>query len=174
MSAKRKKQKTQQADAAASPKKIPEKEVVGRVRRLTGPVCEMEGLELVHVEYQREPRGRILRLYIDRPGGVTLDDCVDISRQLSDLLDVSLEELGPYHLEVSSPGLNRPLGQEKDFERFRGEKAKIRTARLLDGQRSFTGILAGMSEGNVLLECDSRTVSIPYDEITRARLVKSL
>ena len=99
-------------------------EIVARIRKLTESLCEAEGFELVHVEYQWEAGGNILRLYIDKPdvyqldahqlGGVTLDDCAYISRQVSDLLDVDLSESGlddnmPYRLEVSSPGHDRPL-----------------------------------------------------------------
>jgi ribosome maturation factor RimP len=90
--------------------------MVAKVWRLAEPLCLSEGLELVHVEYQREPAGRTLRIYLDKPGGVTLDDCVNISRQLSDLLDVGLETEAPYRMEVSSPGIQRPLGR---LERFR-------------------------------------------------------
>ncbi len=84
--------------------------------RIAEPLCLSEGLELVHIEFQREQAGRTLRLFLDKPGGVTLDDCVNISRQLSDLLDVSLdEETPPYNLEVSSPGVPRPLGKISDL-----------------------------------------------------------
>lgn len=146
-------------------------EIVAQASALAGPLCESQGMELVHVEFQREPGGRVLRLYIDKPGGVKLDDCVSVSRELGDLLDVSLEESGAYNLEVSSPGPERPLGKKVDFERFMGSRAKIRTARPMEDQRNFTGMLMGVSGEHVLLQTADRTIFIPYQEISRARLV---
>jgi len=144
--------------------------IVGRVKDLIEPLCEAEGIELIHLEYRREAGGRILRLYIDRPGGVTLDDCVYISRQSGDLLDVYIEDIGPYSLEVSSPGPNRPLGKRLDFEKYKGRKAKIRTAKPIDGQKNFMGILLGLSDGVVTLAEDNKTVAIPFQDITKANL----
>ena len=149
---------------------LSEQKILVRAKELLTPMCEAEGVELVHVEYQREARGRILRLYIDRPGGVTLDDCVGISRQSGDLLDVYLDDIGPYRLEVSSPGPNRPLGKKIDYEKFKGNRVKIVTAQPINEQKNFTGILLGISEGTVELSIDDRTVTIPYNEILRARL----
>jgi ribosome maturation factor RimP len=141
------------------------------IRRIAEPLCEAEGIELVHAEYQREAGGRVLRLYIDKPGGVMLDDCVHISRQLGDLLDVSFENMEPYNLEVSSPGPDRPLGKKSDFERFQGNLVKIRTIRQIEGRKNFRGILSGTAGDRVSLLIDDKTVSIPFQEITRARLV---
>lgn len=146
-------------------------EVVAQVGRLAQRLCDAEGLELVHVEFQREAGGRILRLYIDQPGGVTLDDCVNISRQAGDLLDVNLEDIGPYNLEVSSPGSDRPLSRETDYDRFKGNVARVKTIRPIDGQKNFKGVLAGVSAGKVLLSIGDKTVAIPLREIQRARLV---
>ena len=87
-------------------------EIIAQTKSLAQRLCEAEGMELVHVEFQREAGGRVLRLYIDQPGGVTLNDCVNISRQMGDLLDVNIENMGPYNLEVSSPGTDRPLSKE--------------------------------------------------------------
>lgn len=147
-----------------------EKKIVAQARDLIGSLCESEGVELVHLEYQREAGGRILRLFIDKSGGVTLDDCVHISRQSSDLLDVYIENTGPYRLEVSSPGPNRPLGKKLDFDRFKGSRVKIRTARSVDGQKKFKGVLMGISEEMVKLSVDGKTACIPYEEIITARL----
>jgi len=144
--------------------------IVSQARDLIESLCETEGLELVHLEYQREAGGRILRLFIDRPGGVTLDDCVHISRQSSDLLDVYLENTGPYSLEISSPGPNRPLGKKFDFNRFKGSRVKIRTAQSIDGQKKFKGVLMGISEEIVKVSVDGKTACIPYQEIIMARL----
>lgn len=145
--------------------------VVTRVYELIEPLCIAEGFELVHVEYQRETGGRILRIYIDKPGGVTLDDCVDISRQAGDILDVSFENDWSYNLEVSSPGFDRPLVKLQDFERFKGFQTKIRTNQPLNGQRNFKGILLGISDNDVNVSIDNRTVHIPFNSITKARLI---
>lgn len=145
--------------------------MAGKVSDLATPLLDDEGFELVHVEYQREGSGRILRLYIDRPGGVSLDDCVSISRQMGDLLAVHLEIREPYSLEVSSPGSNRPLGKESDFEKFKGFTARIRTTQPVDGQKNFTGILLGISEGIVKLSMNDATVAIPFHCIARGRVV---
>ena len=156
-----------------SPKELaPEnkEKIVAQARDLLESLCETEGLELVHLEYQREAGGRILRLFIDGPGGVTLDDCVRISRQSSDLLDVYLEDTGPYRLEVSSPGPNRPLGKRLDFDRFKGSRVKIRTAQPIDGQKNFKGELMGISEDMVKLSVEGKITCIPYQEIITARL----
>ena len=158
---------------ARKPKKpVPEnkEKIVATAQDLIESLCESEGLELVHLEYQREAGGRILRLFIDRSGGVTLDDCVYISRQSSDLLDVYLENIGPYRLEVSSPGPNRPLGKRLDFDRFKGSHVKIRTAQPVGGQKKFKGVLMGISEDLVKLSVDGKTAYIPYQEIITARL----
>ena len=144
--------------------------IVAQARDLVEALCESEGLELVHLEYQREAGGRILRLFIDGPGGVTIEDCVRISRQSSDLLDVYLENTGPYRLEVSSPGPNRPLGKRLDFDRFKGSRVKIRTAQSVDGQKKFKGVLMGISEEMVKLSIDGKIAYIPYQEIITARL----
>jgi ribosome maturation factor RimP len=144
---------------------------VERVTRLAEPMCTAEGLELVHVEYQREPGGLTLRIYLDKPGGVTLDDCVDISRQLDDLLDVHTQDVPPYRLEVSSPGSDRPVGKLKDFIRFEGHRAKIRMAVAVNGRKNFTGVLAGVLDESVRLTLDKETVSLNFNDITRARLI---
>jgi ribosome maturation factor RimP len=149
---------------------VNKEKILAQARDLIESLCETEGLELVHLEYQREPGGRILRLFIDRPGGVTLDDCVYISRQSSDLLDVYLEDIGPYRLEVSSPGPNRPLGKRLDFDRFKGSLVKIRSAQPVDGQKKFKGVLMGISEDMVKLSVDGKIACIPYQEIITARL----
>lgn len=145
--------------------------VVTRVYELIEPLCIAEGFELVHVEYQRESGGRILRIYIDKPGGVTIDDCADISRQAGDILDVSIENDWSYNLEVSSPGFDRPLVRPQDFEKFKGFEAKIKIDKPLNGQRNFKGTLLGISDNDVHVSIDNKTVNIPFKEITKARLV---
>jgi ribosome maturation factor RimP len=148
-----------------------QREFVDSVTRLADPLCSAEGIELVHVEYQREPGGLTLRLYLDKPGGVTLDDCVDISRQLEDILDVHAQDAPPYRLEVSSPGLDRPVGKLEDFIRFKGYQAKIRIATAVNGRKNFTGVVAGVVGERVQLQVDKETVSLDFKDITKARLI---
>jgi ribosome maturation factor RimP len=146
-------------------------EVIGRVRALAQPILGEEGLELVEVEFRREAVGWILRVYMDRPGGVSLGDCQRVSEQLGDHLDVEDVIGHPYSLEVSSAGLDRPLTQDADFLRFAGKAARISTHEPVEGQRNFRGRLAGMDEGAVLVNlADGRQARIPRALITRARL----
>jgi ribosome maturation factor RimP len=145
--------------------------IVAASKALAEPLCESEGLELVHLEYQREPGGWIMRLYIDKAGGVTLDDCANVSRQMNDLLDVHLDDTGPYNLEVTSPGPDRPLSKPGDFERFKGNLAKIRTARPYEGQKNFKGVLVGLAGKRVDLLVGEKSVQIKLDDISRAQLV---
>ena len=149
-------------------------DVVARVIALGEPLCRSTGMELVHVEFQRERNGKVLRIYIDKDGGVSLDDCVGISRELSDLLDVYLDDkdsMGPYRLEVSSPGTDRPIARESDFERFQGHRAGIRILRPMGGQKNFSGMITGCSRSHVSLKTEKETVSIPFEDITRVRLI---
>ncbi len=145
--------------------------IIAKISDLIEPLCEAEGLELVHIEYQGEASGRILRLYIDKVGGVTIDDGVRISRQTRDILDVYLENTGSYSLEVSSPGPNRPLSKKSDYDKFEGRQAKIRTAQPIEGQKNFKGVLAGVSAESVNLSVEGTILSIPFKEIARAQLV---
>ncbi|NNL75679.1 MAG: ribosome maturation factor RimP [Desulfobacterales bacterium] len=152
---------------------VNEQKIVDRVRSLAQPLCDSEGLELVQVEFQRESNGRILRLYIDKPDGIILSDCVGVSRQMGDILDVHLEGVGPYNLEVTSPGPERPLAKKQDFEKFKGNRAKIKTSRPRDGQKNFTGVLLGISGEQVSLQIGEQIIAIPYEDISKARLAKS-
>jgi ribosome maturation factor RimP len=145
--------------------------LVATVIGLAEPLCNAEGLEMVHVEYQREPSGLTLRFFIDKPGGVTLDDCVLISRQMEDILDVHLHDVPPYRLEVSSPGIDRPVGKLEDFIRFEGQQAKIRVSTAVNGRKNFTGILSGVIGEMIQLQVDKETISLNFNDITRARLI---
>ncbi|MCP4690847.1 MAG: ribosome maturation factor RimP [Desulfobacterales bacterium] len=147
------------------------KEIVARVRRFAEPACESEGMELVHVEFQREAGGRIIRLYIDKPGGILLDDCSNLSRQVSDFLDVGVQLEGAYNLEVTSPGVERPLVKAADFEKFAGRTARVKTARPIQGRKNYKGILRGVRGEAVRLTVDGETVDLPLEDIARARLV---
>jgi ribosome maturation factor RimP len=148
--------------------------LVSRVSALAETLCGAEGMELVCVEFLREPTGRVLRIYIDKSGGLSLNDCAYVSRQLGDLLDVDLEDLGPYSLEVSSPGLERPLWKVRDYDRFKGRTAKIKARVPVEGQKNFKGILLGVTDEIVTLQVEGaeRKVAIPFKDIARARLVE--
>ena len=150
--------------------KITPADTILKVWDIATPLCESEGFELVHVEFQRESTGWVLRLYVDKAGGVTLEDCALVSRQIGDLLDVGLENIWPYCLEVSSPGEHRPLCKLSDFEKYQGCLATIKTRAPIEGQKNFKGILKGNYGDTVHLHMEDKTVTIPFQEIVRARL----
>ena len=149
------------------------KEIVERVKELLAPILEEGGFELVDIEFVREPVGWVLRIYADRPqGGITISDCQWISERIGTVLDV--EDVIPhsYNLEVSSPGLDRPLKSQKDFERHKGIVVKIKTTEPLDNQRNFKGEVVSTSERGVTVHDVSRNaeVEIPYEKIKSARV----
>ena len=127
-------------------------------------------LELVEVEYVKEPSGWVLRVFLDKPTGVDLEDC----RGVSEILDKKLDEEDPipgsYSLEVSSPGLERPLKKLRDYERFTGRAVLIRTYQGLHGRKRFNGILRGLREQVVLLEWEGEIIEIPLELIAKANL----
>jgi len=145
-----------------------------RLWPIVEPIAEEEGLELVEVEFVQQSGNWVLRIYLDKPGGVQLDDCERVSRRLSPVLDV--EDLIPhrYVLEVSSPGIPRPLRRACDFERFSGHRARIELVLPLDGRRRFSGELAGVSgepESQVTLKLEGgEVVHLSLAQIKRARL----
>ena len=122
------------------------------------PIVEEHGLELVDVEYVKEGGTWYLRAYIDKPGGINVDDCEVVSRRLSDILDEKdyIEEA--YILEVSSPGLGRPLKKEKDFKRSLGEEVDVRTYRMIEKQKEFTGLLKDYDDATVTIEMEDGTL----------------
>jgi len=149
------------------------KEIVDRVRELLQPILEEGGFELVDVEFVREPVGWVLRIYADRPeGGITISDCQWISERIGTLLDVEDLIHHPYNLEVSSPGLDRPLKTRKDFERQKGIVIKIKTHQPMDNQRNFKGEVISTSDTGVTIHDVSRNaeVEIPYENIKSARV----
>lgn len=131
-------------------------------------------LELVEVEYVKEASGWVLRVFLDKPTGVDLEDC----RGVSEILDKKLDEEDPipgaYSLEVSSPGIERPLKKLQDYERFAGRAASIRTYSGLHGRKRFTGILRGLREENVLLDWEGEIIEIPLELIAKANLAMEL
>lgn len=126
-----------------------------RTEELLNPIIDRNGFELVDVEFVKEGGNWYLRAYIDKPGGINVDDCEKVSRDLSDLLDETdfIEE--SYILEVSSPGLGRPLKKEKDFQRSLGKEVEIRTYRMVDKKKEFTGILADYDKDTVTIEIEN-------------------
>jgi ribosome maturation factor RimP len=128
------------------------------------------GYELVGVE--RPARGGLVRIFIDKPGGVTVDDCATVSHQVSRVLTV--EHVGYERLEVSSPGLDRLLKGERDFARFAGQRARVRTRMPVDGQRNFVGVVRDAAAGHVQLEIDGRVLSLDLGNVETARLVPNL
>lgn len=142
----------------------------GQIRAVALPLCQAEGLELVHIGFTPGEKEKMVRVYIDKPGGITMDDCVSVSRQLGDLIDIHLERIGSYRLEVSSPGPNRPLNQKKDFHRFAGERIKIETYEAVEGQKKFTGILEKTNDDSVVIAVDDKKVEIADLLISKAML----
>lgn len=122
------------------------------------PIVDEHGFELVDVEYVKEGGTWYLRAYIDKPGGITVDDCEVVSRRLSDILDEKDYIDDAYILEVSSPGLGRPLKKEKDYKRSLGEEVEIRTYRMIEKQKEFTGILKSYDDKTVTIELEDETV----------------
>jgi len=151
-------------------------DVVARVTELAEPLAASLGLELAEVEYRQEGRQMVLRLYIDKDGGVALDDCSAVSRELTEILDVEDFIQGHYSLEVSSPGLNRPLKKPSDFERYTGRLVKIRTFEPLADdagniRKTFLGELLGLSDSIVRLKLnEGQTASIPLGKVAKANL----
>ena len=121
------------------------------------PIIEANNFELVDVEYVKEGSNWYLRAYIDKPGGIGVNDCEAVSRRLSDILDEKDYIEDSYILEVSSPGLGRPLKKEKDFRRSLGEEVEIRTYHMIDRQKEFTGILKDYDETTVTIEMEDET-----------------
>jgi ribosome maturation factor RimP len=149
---------------------------VNKLSALVEPVVTGQGYELVEVEWKNEA-GWILRVFIDKPGAnVGLDDCTQVSRELSAVLDVEDAIPVAYSLEVSSPGLNRPLKKESDFKRFVGKKAKIRTRHPVgEGatatRRNFSGTLVAVEGGKVKIDVGDQVCEVPVDDVEKANLV---
>jgi ribosome maturation factor RimP len=149
---------------------------------LAEPYVRDAGFDLIEVQYGREPSGWVVRLFIDAPAdagagsmpvvkAVGLDDCERVSRDVSAALDVADVIPNAYQLEVSSPGLDRPLRRERDFARFVGESARIRLNDGVEGRRNFLGTLRAAKDGRVEIACDGRSYDLPIDDIQKANLV---
>ena len=145
---------------------------VQNLAELFEPVVESMGYELVGVEFSGGSSHGTLRVYIDHEDGVSLDDCASISHQISGILDVEEPIQQAYDLEVSSPGLDRPLFKLADFKRFAGQPAKIKMSVAVDGRRNFKGVLKGVIEpGIVEIEVDGNLFQLPLTDIGKANLI---
>ncbi len=145
--------------------------IIAAIEEYAGPILDDAGLELVEIQFRREGHGWVLRIFIDKEQGVTIDDCARVSREINTWLDVEDLIEHAFHLEVSSPGLERPLKKSADYERFAGRKARIKLKELRDDRRVFIGILGPVLDNEVTLIVDDKTVCIAFEEIARARLL---
>ena len=152
--------------------------IVERIKALIAPIIEAQQLELVDVEFHREGKTPVLRIFIDKPGGVTIDDCQQVSQECDVVLDVENLIQSQYVFEVSSPGLDRPLKRLQDFVRFQNRLVKIKTYQAIRGQKNFLGRLqevqekedGSSAEVRLLLEETQEEIIIPYESISSARL----
>lgn len=150
------------------------RELEAHISSLVEPLLQREGYELVAVEILGSGPSTILRLYIDKPGGVTLDDCATVSEAVSAMMDVDDPIESAYELEVSSPGVDRPLRKPADYERFAGQKVKIKTFGPIEGtdnRKMFPGVLKGIAGDKVSVEVDGTVFEVPLDLIAKANLV---
>ncbi|MBQ3509348.1 MAG: ribosome maturation factor RimP [Peptococcaceae bacterium] len=141
--------------------------------KMAEPLVAENGMELIDVEYVKEGAEWYLRLFLDKEGdeGIDLDDCELISRKFSDVLEEKDPITQAYRLEVSSPGIERPLKRTKDFQRFQGEKVQVKTFSEVEGKKQFIGILQETTEETVTLDVDGVNIVIPRKQIGKANLV---
>jgi ribosome maturation factor RimP len=152
-------------------------EIVEKVRKIAAPLAAGEGLELVDVELAGAGGRTTLRLYIDRDGGVSLEDCSTVSRAISAALDVEDPIEGAYDLEVSSPGLDRPLRTPDHFEKYAGEKVRVKAygpIPELENRKTFVGMLRGFDDGRVVVDVDGKIFRVPLEQIAKAHIEPSL
>ncbi|OGP95171.1 MAG: hypothetical protein A2157_18175 [Deltaproteobacteria bacterium RBG_16_47_11] len=147
-----------------------EREIVNRVCAMIHPIVLNEGMEVVDIEYRRESGGWVLRLILDKEGGVTLDDCTRVSQEVGRSLDIEDIIQTSYALEVSSPGLTRPLKTEKDFMKYRHRLVKVKTVDPIQNRRQFKGKLMEVSENGVEIEVDGGIFQIPLSNVAKANL----
>ena len=143
------------------------------VRRAWGelePHLIEQGFELVELEFAQQGGCGVLRLYVDRSGGVTIDDCVAVSQLLGPVLDAAEFYSDSYVLEVSSPGIDRPLRKPEDFQRFAGEKLVLKSQAPVNGRKKFKGVLLGVQDDAVRVECDGQEYAIAIENVQRANL----
>lgn len=141
-----------------------------KVEELVKPLIEEAGYELIALEYVKEGTDWYLRFFIDHPRGITIDDCETISRKIEEVLDRVDPIPGSYILEVSSPGIERPLRSEEDFIKYQGSLVLINTYAPIEGKKSFKGILKGSSADEIIVTVDKKDLSIPRKLISKAQL----
>jgi len=144
------------------------------LQALLEPAINVLGCELVGIEFIPQGKRSLLRIYIDKEAGVTIDDCSDVSYQVSGVLEVEDPIREQYTLEVSSPGLDRPLFKLEHFERFSGNLVKLRLHLAYEGRRNFTGRILGVEDGSVQIEVDGEPHVFAMDDIDKARLVPEI
>ena len=144
--------------------------LITTIQRFVEPMLAEMAVELVDIQYRREGHGWVLRFYLDKDGGITIDDCAAVSREISAYLEVENLIDHPYHLEVSSPGLERPLKKKEDFLRFVDRPVRIKLHNPLGGQRVLTGMLRGIEGDAVALEMETGIVFLEQENISKARL----
>ncbi|HNY51274.1 MAG TPA: ribosome maturation factor RimP [Smithella sp.] len=149
-------------------------EVKEKIWQLAEPVVVAEGMELIHVECVKMHTRWIIRLFLDKEGGITLDDCANVSDQLGDIFDIREVINGSYTLEVSSPGFDRPISRDVDFLKYRNSKVNIKTIAKIDGVKNFHGILVDSIEEAgrkfVLVDVAGKVYRIPRQDILKANL----
>jgi len=139
------------------------------------PVVESMGYELVGIEFHSSEHHGVMRIFIDHENGITVDDCAKVSRQISAVIDVEDPIEMAFDLEVSSPGINRPLFKLSDFEKFSGKSAKIKLGVALNGRKNFSGVLQGIDDNQqVIIDVDNEIYELPYQDIAKANLVKQV
>lgn len=153
--------------------KLRREELQAKITGLVEPLLAREGFELVEVEIAGTGPSTILRLYIDKPGGVTLDDCASVSEAVSAMMDVEDPFESAYNLEVSSPGLDRPLRKATDFQKYSGKRVRVKTYGPIEGagtRKVFVGKLLGFEDAKVKVDVDGTVYAVPHDAIAKANL----
>ncbi|MFZ5966548.1 MAG: ribosome maturation factor RimP [Bacillota bacterium] len=145
--------------------------IIDIVNDLVSPIIDQQGFELVDIEFVKEGQDRFLRVYIDKPDGITLDDCQIVSEYLSDKLDEIDPITESYFLEVSSPGINRPLKKDADFIKYKGELIEVSLFKAINGKKAYMGELVDFHNGHVILKRENdELIEIPREIISKANL----
>ena len=147
------------------------KKIINKLEKIIEPILNDLGIELVDIEYVGEPKGLVLRIFIDKEGGVGLETCTRVNEELSPHLDVEGLINQRYYLEVSSPGIERPLRKKKDFEKFTDEEIKVKTFQPVKERRKFKGILKKVDDIGIRVQCDNDIYNIEFNNISKANLV---
>jgi len=145
-------------------------DIKNKIRELADSIAVQHTVEIVDIEFAGSSRKPLIRIFIDKESGITLDECSKFSRALSALFDVEDPIPSAYILEVSSPGLDRPLKAMRDFERSIGKLVRVITRAMIEGQNIFTGRITGVEGGDITLSIDDKEIEIPFDQVSKARL----